>query len=247
MLQEFKKFVKGILFWLCLLIVFSFLFFLPVPAMFKTELLTNGQSITVYVFENLKSNFLPAEVELIVTNPISAFLTQVTISLALSLIVLSPLILWRVIRYLSPALFEKEKRAVIKTLIPSALLFFVGCLFAYFLLIPSTLKLLYPFAAQLGASQFFLVNEFIYLIFGIMIATGVMFLLPVFMVLLGRMGLVEPGFWKANWRYSLLIFLVFSAIITPDGTGITMAMLSIPLMTLYSIGIFATVKLNRSK
>jgi sec-independent protein translocase protein TatC len=80
-----------------------------------------------------------------------------------------------------------------------------------------------------------------------MMAVGIMFLLPVFMVFLSFLGIVKPCFWKNNWRYALLIFLIFSAIITPDGTGITMIMLSAPLAGLYFLGTIVTMKKSKIK
>jgi len=104
---------------------------------------------------------------------------------------------------------------------------------------------LYPFATTLGAVPFFGIDEFIYYVFGLMVAVGVMFLLPIFMVLLSYIGLVEPAFWKSKWRYALLFFLVLSAIITPDGTGVTMIMLFLPLVALYLFGYFFANKLQK--
>lgn len=246
--QESKEFVKSILSWVYLLLGFSFFFlllglkeiellgrnlFLPLPTL---------HSFSVQIFGIIQKNLLPSGVQLIVTNPLSAFLAQITISLLLAFILTLPFLLYKIIGYLFPALFEKEKKAIIWTLFPSTFLFFAGCLFAYFLLIPSIFRVLYPYATVIGAIPFFSVQEFITLVFGIMMAVGIMFLLPVFMVFLSSLGIVKSDFWKNNWRYALLIFLIFSAIITPDGTGITMIMLSTPLAGLYFLGTFVTIR-----
>lgn len=249
--RELKELIKSILSWLCLLVGFAFFLFLfglkevevlgrniflPVPTLY---------SFSSQVFAIIRQDLLPPGVELIVTNPLSAFLAQVTLSLLLAFILTLPYFLYKIIKYLSPALFEKEKKAVIWILLPSALLFFAGCVFAYFLLIPATFRVLYPFATAIGAVPLFSVPEFITLVFGIMVAVGVMFLLPVFMLFLSRLGVVAPDFWKNNWRYALLILLIFSAIITPDGTGISMAILSTPLVGLYFLGVIVTIKKAR--
>ena len=246
--KEFKEFIKSILSWVCLLLGFSFFFFifglkeieilgknifLPLPTLY---------SFSSQIFKKIQQDLLPSNVQLIVTNPLSAFLAQVLISLLMAFIITSPFFLYKTMKYLLPALFEKEKKAVMRILFPSFLLFFLGCLFAYFLLIPSTFKALYPFATIIGAIPFFSVNEFISLVFGMIVVSGIIFLLPVFMKLSNSLGIVSPDFWKNNWRYALLIFLIFSAIITPDGTGITMLMLSAPLTGLYFVGTVLTRK-----
>lgn len=246
--KEFREFIKTVLSWICLLVGFSFFFFLfglkeveifgkklflPLPTLY---------SFSVQIFKKIQQDLLPTGVQLIVTNPLSAFLAQILISLSLAFILTLPFFLYRIMKYLGPALFEKEKKVIIKVLFPSALLFFAGCLFAYFLLIPSTFKVLYPYATVIGAIPFFSVNEFTTLVFGLMMAVGIMFLLPVFMVFLSRLGIVKADFWKNNWRYAIMIFLILSAVITPDGTGITMMLLAMPLTVLYFLGYFGARK-----
>ena len=241
--QEFRDFLKSIFAWFCLLLAvagFFFLFgikevdilgeayFLPLPS---------DPSFSVRLFEIIQKDLLPSGVQLIVTNPLSAFLSQIKISLSIAFFLTFPYFLFKIIGFFAPALYKKEKASALKILFPSLLLFALGCLFAYFILIPPTFKILYSYTITMGALPYFSVTEFVALIFGFMLAVGIMFLLPIFMVLLTRMGIVENTFWKENWKYSFLFFLIFSAIITPDGTGITMIILSAPLSVLYFLGI----------
>jgi len=117
--------------------------------------------------------------------------------------------------------------------------------FSFFFLIPATFKVLYPYAESINAIPFFSVDEFIYYVFGLMVTVGLIFLLPLFMVLLSLMGIIEASFWIKKWRPALLFFLVLSAIITPDGTGITMIMLFLPLASLYFMGCVFAKKLGK--
>jgi sec-independent protein translocase protein TatC len=234
--------------WVYFLLAFAFFFFI----FGQKEATLLGQNIflpwpSLHSFSaqfllKIQTDLLPQGVQLIVTNPLSAFLAQVTIALFLSFIFTFPVLFYKVISYLFPALLEKEKKVVLKILIPSVLLFFGGCLFAYYFIIPTTFKVLYQYAATISAFTFFSLQEFISLVLGMMVAVGVMFLLPVVMIFLDFLGLVSPDFWKNNWRYSILIFLIFSAIITPDGTGITMMMLAAPMAGLYSLGTLVVLK-----
>jgi sec-independent protein translocase protein TatC len=123
-----------------------------------------------------------------------------------------------------------------KVLLPSAFLFPAGALFGYFVILPPTFKVLYGYAGSMGAKSFFTVSDFAVFVLGFTFACGIMFLLPVAMGILNSIGITNGSFWKRNWRYSFFIFLILSAIITPDGSGITMIMLSIPLMGLYFMG-----------
>ena len=230
--EEAREFIRNILTWLYFLLGFSFLFFL----------LPIGHSFSVMVFEMIRQDLLPTGVQLMVTNPLSAFLAQMMVSLLSAFIVTLPILLYRMMRYFLPALFEKEKKVTIWILFPSILLFFAGCLFAYLFLVPVTFEVLYPYATAIGATPFFSVQEFISSVFGLMIVTGVMFLLPIFMALLNFLGVVNTDFWRSKWRYAILSFLIFSAIITPDGTGITMMVLVIPLSGLYGLGMVVSRK-----
>lgn len=195
-----------------------------------------SKPVSVYVFEMLKGDLLTEQVKLITLNPLNAFLAQLGISFFLAFIFGFPYYLYKIMNYLSPAFYDKEKKAVLKVLLPSFLLFALGCLFSYFFLIPPTFKILYSYAIRLGAETFFSINEFIFTVLALVLASGVIFLLPIFMILLSKLSLIEAGFWKRNWRTAILISLIFSAIITPDGTGITMLILSLPITGLYFLG-----------
>ncbi|TSD02450.1 MAG: Sec-independent protein translocase subunit TatC [Parcubacteria group bacterium Athens0714_24] len=230
--QELRKFIKNILSWIYILAILSFAFFI----------FPFRRPFSLMFFEKIKADLLPQEVQLIATNPMAAFLSQMIISIFLAFIVISPFIIYSAIRYLSPALYKKEKMALFKLIIPSSFLFIMGCIFSYFFLIPPTFKILYSFTSAMGVEQFFTVGEFVYSVLGLMMAVGIMFLLPIFMGILSWMNVIEKDFWSNNWRYAFLVFLIFSAIITPDGTGITMAILTLPLIGLYGLGTIISKK-----
>ncbi|MFA4890416.1 MAG: twin-arginine translocase subunit TatC [Candidatus Paceibacterota bacterium] len=242
LVEELKIFVKNIMHWIYSLVAFSFFFFifgLKEVMIFGTNYflpLPSENSFSVQVFNQIRQDLLPSGVQLVVTNPMSAFVYQILISILLSFLLNIPFFIYKIIIYLRPALLPHEKKAVLWSLLPSAFLFFAGCVFSYFFLIPTTFKILYPYAVIMGVLPFFSLDEFIYYVFSLMFGVGLMFLLPLFMILLSFTGIIKAEFWRSKWRYALLFFLVLSAIITPDGTGITMAMLFIPLSALYFVG-----------
>src|SRR3990167_9339445 len=222
-LEELKEFLRSISRWAYSLLgffvffisfglkevfIFGKYYFLPV---------LSQNSFSVQIFKKIQSDFLPPNVHLVVTNPTSAFVSQILISLLLAFIITFPLFLYKIMQYLSPALLKREKQLILKSLLPSIVLFFTGCAFAYFFLIPTTFAILYPYAFLIGAVPFFSVNEFISSVLGLMIVAGLMFLLPLFMFLLTFMGFVKSSVWRDKWRHALLFFLILSAIITPDG------------------------------
>jgi len=246
LLEELRIFGKSILHWFYSLVFLSFFFFIfglkEVVVFGKNYLLPipTPDSFSVQIFNIIRYDLLPADVELLVTNPMSAFTSQIVFSILLAFLSVLPFFIYKVILYIQPALLPNERKAVLWSLLPFVILFFSGCAFSYFFIIPSTFKVLYPYAGSLHAVPFFSIDEFTYYIFSLMIAVGLMFLLPLFMAILSAIGIIKADFWKSKWRHASLFFLVFSAIITPDGTGVTMLMLFVPLLVLYFMGyIFA--------
>lgn len=249
--EELKIFLKNILHWVYFFVgfsIFSFAFGFKKMLIFGRELylptLTEN-SLSVQIFNRIRHDILPPGVDLVVTNPMNAFVAQILLSFLLGFFFSIPFFIYKIIIYIQPALLPREKRAVFWSLFPFVLLFFSGAMFSYFFIIPSTFDVLYPFATIMGAIPFFSVNEFIQYVFGLMIAVGLMFLLPLFMILLSFLNIIQAGFWKRQWRFALLFFLILSAIITPDGTGITMIMLFLPLVALYFAGYFFATRVGR--
>ena len=252
-LNEVKIFVKSIIQWILLLLIFTIFFFTfglkEVTVFGKTFLfalptLQAGSSFSVGIFNYMTADLIPSGVTLIVTNPLTAFIAQAKIALLLSFIFTLPFLIYKLLMYFSPALYKQEKMSVLKIAFPSAFLFILGSLFAYFVIIPPTFSILYSYTSSIGATPYFTVNEFVSLVLALVIATGVMFLLPIFMILLSYFGIISRNFWSENWRYAVLIFLIISAIITPDGSGVTMVLLSLPMTGLYGVGIIFSRKIS---
>ena len=229
------------------LVLFFFVFGLHIVTIHNINFVAPtfyGDTFPVQVFKIIQRDFMPTGVKLIVTNPLSGFMAQLEIVLIMTFLCVAPFLFYKLVRYVSPALFWHEKRQIVKSLFFSTLLFVLGCLFAYYYMIPLTFKFMYPFTTDLGITPFFLLDSFMSWVVCIAIATGITFLLPVFMILLSSLGIVKPKFWRTRWRHALVILLIFCAVITPDQTGFTMVILFIPLSILYVIGIFLTARLE---
>jgi sec-independent protein translocase protein TatC len=249
-IEELRVFLGFILKWLYFflgLLLFVFIFgvkefivlnksiFLPFPSY---------ESFTVIFFRKIVSDLVPEGIELLVTSPLEAFWAQLSVSFFLAFAITFPVLGYNLFKYLFPAFTRNEKLVVFKILFPSAVLFFLGCIFSYYFLIPATIEILYTYYVKtIGVVSFFALKEFIPFVLSLVLGVGIVFVLPVFMVLLTFLGLVSAEFWKENWKHSLLIFLILSAIITPDGSGITMMFLSVPLILLYSIGYLISKKI----
>ena len=239
-INEIKKtFVPWIILFF-ILTIFFFIFGLEKVEISGTQLILpvpSIKSIPLQVLEKIRIDLLPDNIKLLVTNPFNVFLIQIQISLFLAFLFSLPLLLYNVIKYLSTALYKHEKQAIFKAVIPSVILFLIGCTFGYAVIIPLTLKLMDNYADVIGAATYFEIGEFVSFVLAAIISTGITFMLPIFMKVLNNLGIASREFWIKNFKYSLIVFVIFTAVITPDGTGITQVILTMILSALYFVGI----------
>lgn len=213
----------------------------------------------------MKDTLLPTGVKLIQTAPGQVFFAQVHISLLIGLICSLPIVIKEIFGFISPAFdpsknkddsetkeeakdgMTKDKNGkkafsrfkLFKVISPIFLLFLLGVVFSYVLVIPFTLNFLYKYGEAIGAETFLTVNDFITFVLQFVLGFGIAFQLPVIMYVLSLSGATDSKFWQRNFRYAIIIITVFGAIITPDGSGVTMWFISLPMIALYAIGILA--------
>nr|CAF28679.1 putative TatC protein secretion pathway component [uncultured crenarchaeote] len=214
-------------------------FYYPYPNPFE--------NIAVQLTLLLKNTLLPPEVKFIQTAPGQAFFAQIHISLLLSIICSIPIIAREVFAFIYPALSTKTTTAIYKITLPILLLFIMGIVFSYLLVIPFTLSFLYKYGESLGAETFVTVSDFMTFVLQFMLGFGLAFQLPVIMYGLSLTGLVDSTFWSKNLRYAIVILAIFGALITPDGSGITMWFVSIPMIVLYLLGIVIIRRAERHR
>lgn len=216
-----------------------FRFYYPYPNPFE--------NIAVQLTLLLKSTLLPPEVKFIQTAPGQAFFAQIHISLLLSIMCSIPIIAREFFAFIYPALSANTTTAIYKIMLPILLLFTMGIIFSYLLVIPFTLSFLYRYGESLGAETFVTVSDFMTFVLQFMLGFGLAFQLPVLMYGLSLTGLVDSTFWSKNLRYAIVILAIFGALITPDGSGITMWFVSIPMIVLYVLGIMIIRRAERHR
>jgi len=205
----------------------------------------------------MKDTLLPTGVKLIQIAPGQVFFAQVHISLLIGLICSLPIIIKEIFGFISPAfdpsknkdefqdednVKKKSKKSfsrfgLFKIISPIVLLFILGVVFSYVFVIPFTLNFLYKYGESIGAETFLTVNDFITFVLQFVLGFGIAFQLPVIMYVLSISGVTDSKFWLRNFRYAIIIISVFGAIITPDGSGVTMWFIALPMIALYAIGI----------
>lgn len=189
-------------------------------------------------FFNLTLNYLkPPFVIATVLNPADAFIVQFKTAFFLSVIVGMPMISYQMGMFIAPALRPQEKRAILRLVAPSIVLFAAGVLLAFFLVLPFTFQFLYQVALGLGVEQPLLhIDQFLDFVLLFMVGFGLAFQVPVIMYALTAIGLVRTATWRRYWRLAVVAIFAFGAIITPDGSGVTMLLISVPMSGLYAAG-----------
>jgi sec-independent protein translocase protein TatC len=186
----------------------------------------------------LSHNLVPSGVKLIQTAPGQSLFAQIYVSILLSITCTIPMIVNEIFGFVSPAISTGTKKtSLFKFIFPVTFLFVGGITFSFLIAIPIMLTFLYQYGQSLGILSFLSINEFISFVLQFFIAFGVSFQLPLIMYILSLTGLLDNKFWIKNFKYALILIVIFGAFITPDGSGLTMWFISIPMLLLYFLGI----------
>src|SRR3989454_3350306 len=186
-------------------------------------------------FFNLTVTFLaPPSVTRSVFTPQEAFAIQLQSALFLALVTGMPIIGYHAAKFVAPALYEPEKKAILRILVPSIILFIIGVLLAFFLLLPFTIRFLYSVAPSIGAQvQFWDLGEFFGFTLFFTLSFGATFELPIVMYALTATTVVPTKTWWKYWRFAVIGIFFFAALITPDTSGVTMLFVAFPMVGLY--------------
>jgi sec-independent protein translocase protein TatC len=221
----------------------GFLVWLPYPDPFS--------NIGVQAIERIQLDVVPPCtpelcIKLIQFQPGQAFFAAIFVALFLGVLFSMPIIVHEASGFIGPGLYPHEKRMITRLVIPATLLFAAGAAFAYLYVAPFAFRFLYSFGAsfQPGIEQFVEIMALVTFTLQFVLAFGLAFQLPIFMWVITRLGLVQANFWRRNFRYALVAIVIFGAIITPDGSGITMWFVALPMLALYAGGYLATKRLR---
>ena len=171
------------------------------------------------------------------------FTTHMYISFFAGMIVAAPYVIWEIWRFIKPALYEKEQKHSRGAVLSMSLLFILGILFSYFLIVPLTLSFFGTYQVSESVNNQFALSSYISTVVSVTFSLGVVFELPVFVYFLTRVGIITPEFLKRNRKYTLVILLIIAAIITPPDI-ISQILVTIPLYGLYELSIFVSQRIS---
>lgn len=188
---------------------------------------------------------LPNGQSMIAINPAGAFFAPLKLTFFVALFIAVPWLLYQLWAFVAPGLYAREKRLAVPLLATSVLLFYIGCAFAYFLVLPAVFHFLTTFRPDVIAITPD-ANAYLDFVLAIFFAFGSSFELPVAMVILTLLGWVSPQQFKEGRGYAIVGIFVLAAVLTPPDV-VSQLMLAIPMVLLYELGIHASRWLVPSK
>ena len=177
------------------------------------------------------------DLKIINVAPMEALIIDFKISLLFGVFIASPVIFWNAYRFMAPALFEREKKAIFPMVTMSTIFFFAGAAFAFYTVLPLSFSFFQSYSEGV-ATQTWTQNNYSNFLIRMVMAFSVMFQLPVVSYVLAKFKLITAKFLWQQFRFAIVIIFIIAAVLTPPDV-ISQSLLALPLLILYvfSIGL----------
>jgi len=169
-------------------------------------------------------------------SPTDPFFIRMKISLYGGLVISSPIIIYQLWAFVSPAVMPRERKAIIPSFYLGVLLFAIGVIFAYYIVLPMTLQFTMGFHTE-RLEQSITIDAYLDIVLRILLAFGVVFEVPVVMLILSAVGIVRSDQLAEKRRYAIVLATIAAALLTPGDVVVVTIGLMIPLIGLYELGI----------
>jgi len=179
------------------------------------------------------------------TSPITPFLITLKLGFIVGLVLAFPILAYQLWAFLSPALYDNERRFAVPAIAVGTLLFLAGIALAYFVVLPYGLAILLGFYEE-ALSPLITVDEYLKFATGLILAFGLIFEMPVVLVFLTMVGILTPETLSTYRRHAIVVMAILSAVLTPSDP-FTMIAMMIPLMVLYEASILTAKSLRRKR
>jgi sec-independent protein translocase protein TatC len=185
--------------------------------------------------------------DFIYTGIAEAFFAKLNLSAKSAFLFLIPALAFHAYRFIEPALYQSEKKIVLYSIISAPSLFFLGLFFVYFLVMPKAFEFFISFQQNSDTYTLNLharISEYISLVSSLVLAFGIAFQLPIFLIILICLGVISSETLSTKRRYSILIIFIIAGIITPPDV-LSQLLLAFPLMALYEITIIISKRIEQ--
>ncbi|MEI5984542.1 MULTISPECIES: twin-arginine translocase subunit TatC [Sphingobacterium] len=193
-----------------------------------------------FCVKNLNFNLISTEVG-------SQFMLTINGSLLIALFLGFPYLLFEVWLFIKPALTKIERKSAQGFVFYATILFFLGALFGYFIVVPLSINFLANYTLSPEIHNNFTTDNWLSTIATLTLGCGIIFLLPILIFILSKIGIMTPEFMRASRRYAILIILTIAAIITPTADILTLLTVSAPMFILYEVSIMVSANVKKRK
>ncbi|MDE6300292.1 MAG: twin-arginine translocase subunit TatC [Muribaculaceae bacterium] len=198
--------------------------------------------ITYRILASVRS-VLPSELasDSFSLNPVSLeltsqFLIHITTACWTAVVIGFPIIIYQLWGFVSPALYDHEKRGIIRAFIAGNFMFYLGAAVGYFVVFPLALRFLATYSLSDNIHAMVSLESYMDNFFTLILAMGAVFELPLLAWLLGRMGFLNRSFFSRYRRHAIVGLLILAALITPTGDPFTLFIVFLPLYALWELG-----------
>ena len=180
----------------------------------------------------------PFQLQLINTELTEQFMIHMKVSIVMGLLVASPYIIYVLFRFISPALYDNERRASIRLVGAAYGMFLVGIAVNYFLIFPLTVRFLGTYSVSDNVETLLTLSSYVDTLLLMSLVFGVVFEIPVIAWLLARFGMIKASWMTAYRRHAIVAILIMAAVITPTADIMTLVIVSLPIWLLYELSIW---------
>ena len=177
-------------------------------------------------------------IQLINTGLTEQFMVHMRTAIYVGILAASPYIIYELFRFVSPGLYDRERRYAYWLVCSAYLMFIVGTLLNYFLIFPLTVRFLGTYQVSLDVANMLTLQSYVDTLIGMSFMMGVIFELPVVCWLMGRMGIISGALMATYRRHAIVAILILAAIVTPTTDIFTLFVVSFPIWMLYEASIF---------
>ena len=205
----------------------------------------NGDFFTYQMFckvghwFNFESDFCVEQLPFTIQSRTMAgqFSAHIWTSIWTGVIVAFPYVLYEVWRFISPGLYDNERKLARGFILVASILFFIGVLFGYYLITPLSVNFLGSYSVSPEVKNQIDIDSYISVVRSSVISCGIIFELPIVIYFLTKLGVVNPDFMRKYRKHAVIVVLIIAAVITPPDVT-SQIIVSIPIMLLYEVSIF---------
>lgn len=185
--------------------------------------------------------------KLVYTSAIEPMMVYIKVAMYGGIFVAAPWILFQLWQFIAPGLYKRERRVVVPFLFFGTLLFYAGAAFCFWLVMPAAFPAMLQFASAGTMTPMLSISEQLSLVMAMLLGFGVVFEVPVVIAFLAMVGLVTAD-WLARYRrYAIIVNVVVAAIVTPTGDPLNLALMAVPMIVFYEVGIILARLLGKKK